>query len=299
MSEYSAQRASLGSVWPLQWGARTHIMAILNITPDSFSGDGLGTEPDVVTAAIGRARQAISDGAHVLDVGGVASSAGLSGVSEDLELERVLPVIRALAREVTTPISIDSCRAGVVEAALDAGATIVNSNWGIRSPDGEWNEPLAKVIAARRAPAVLTHNRPAAGTAAGHRDERPGRDPLDLILDELAEEIEYANTVGVQSAQLVIDPGFGQGKTPAEDHMLLADLGRFRQIGLPLLIGGSRKRVVSSIVGVPPAQCDAATTAITALAAAAGVDIVRVHNVRPNSDVARVIDTVHRPQPAR
>lgn len=294
MSGQSAEAGDAGAIWPLRWGARTHIMAILNITPDSFSGDGLSVRRDVVRAAVRRGRQAVRDGADVLDIGGVASAAGLAGVSEDLERERVLPVIRALAGEVAAPISIDSCRAGVVEAALDAGASIVNSNWGLRTPDGEWNEPLAKVIAARGAPAVLTHNRSAEQAAAMAVAEEASADPLAAIEDEVRQAIGYALKSGIQRAQIAIDPGFGQGKSLAQDRLMLSSLSRFRDIGLPLLIGASRKRVVGSILDVPPAERDGGTAAVTALAAAARVDVIRVHNVRLNSDVARVIDAFTR-----
>jgi dihydropteroate synthase len=294
LSEQPADNAYSGNSWPVAFGPRTHIMAIFNITPDSFSGDGLATERDVVAASIQRAHSAVQAGADILDVGGVASAAGLAGVCEEMELGRVLPVIRALAGEVGVPISIDSCRATVVEAALDAGASIVNSNWGMRTPDGDWNEPLAKVIAARRAPAVLAHNGPARkpATLAGNDQDQPGADPLVPIEQELAAAIDYAAEVGIHRSQLVIDPGIGQGKTLEQDWLILRDLGRFRAFGLPLLIGASRKLAVGSILGVPPEARDGGTAAVTALAAIAKVDVVRVHNVGLNSDVARVINAL-------
>lgn len=288
-------------IWPLRWGLRTHIMAILNITPDSFSGDGLGNEEDVVAAALAHAEQAVRDGAHILDVGGVASSAGFTAVSEEQEFDRIVPVVEQISmlpivKERGVPISVDSCRAQVVEAALENGAQIVNSTWGMRSPDGNgWNEPLAKVISARRAPLVLTHNRTgdtaAHDLASGCDDER---DLVGAIVTELQADIAFGREWGISADQVVIDPGFGQGKTQEEDHLLLGALPSLCQLGYPVLIGASRKRVVGSILGQPPRQCDGGTAAVTALAAKAGVDIVRVHNVRLNADVARVADAVTR-----
>jgi dihydropteroate synthase len=288
-------------VWPLRWGFRTHIMAILNITPDSFSGDGLGNEEDVVAAALARAERAVRNGAHILDVGGVSTSAGFAAVSEDEEIDRILPVIEQISmlpivKERAVPISVDSCRAQVVEAALDKGAQIVNSNWGMRSPDGQgWNEALAKVISARRIPLVLTHNRPGSvadrGLAPSCRDDD---DLIGAIVTELQADIAFAREWGVRADQVVIDPGFGQGKTQQEDRLLLSALPQLCQLGYPVLIGASRKGVVGSILGRPPEQCDNGTAAVTALAATAGVAIVRVHNVRLNAEVARVVDAVAR-----
>lgn len=288
-------------VWPLRWGFRTHIMAILNITPDSFSGDGLGNEDDVIAAALARAERAVRNGAHILDVGGVSTSVGFAAVSEDEELDRILPVIEQISKlpivkERGVPISVDSCRAQVVEAALDRGAQIVNSNWGMRSPDGDgWNEALAKVVSARGMPLVLTHNRPGSiASSATTSQSEDDSDLIEAILTELQADIAFAREWGIRADQVVIDPGFGQGKTQDEDHLLLGALPLLCQIGYPVLIGASRKGVVGSILGRPPEQCDNGTAAVTALAATAGVDIVRVHNVRLNAEVARVVDAVAR-----
>jgi dihydropteroate synthase len=287
--------------WLLRWGFCTHIMAILNITPDSFSGDGLNNEKDVVGAAVTRAEQAVQNGAHILDVGGVSTSAGFETVSEEEEIGRILPVVEQISmlpivRDRGVSISVDSCRPRVVEAALDTGAQIVNSTWGMRSPDGEgWNEGLAKVVSARRSPFVLTHNRPggiAASDITSTGDDE--LDPIGAIIKELQADVDFALEWNIRPDQIVIDPGFGQGKTEKEDRLLLGALPRLCQLGYPVLIGASRKHVVGSILDQPPEQCDGGTAAVTALAAKAGVAIVRVHNVRLNAEVARVVDAVLR-----
>lgn len=283
--------------WPLKWGSRTHIMAIINVTPNSFSGDGLTIEEDMLSAVVRKGREAAADGAHVLDVGGVASYPGAPPVTEETEHDRVLPVIKALVSEVGLPISIDSYRPGVVAAALDAGATIVNSYWGMHTPEGSWNASLAALVAERRAPIILAHNRKARAVvgdigpyvADAHYDNL-----LRDIQDDLNASVDYAIRHRITRDQLVLDPGLGQGKTPEQNLLILRHLDSFRAMGLPLMIGASRKSFIGYVLGGPPQARDGGTAAITAIAAYCRVDIVRVHNVRLNVEAARMVDALVR-----
>lgn len=272
-------------------------MAIINITPNSFSGDGLSNKKNVVSAALRQARRAVEDGAHILDVGGVPTFPGAPAVTEDQELDRVIPVIKALSHALDIPISIDSCTSRVVAIALDMGATIVNSCWGMRTPEGNWNEPLAELIAQRRTPVILAHNRNARVAVSefgSHYIEVQYDDLIADVMRELTEAIDYAIDFGITREQLIIDPGLGLGKTPEQNLLILRHLDAFRAFDLPLLIGASRKSFIGAVLGGPPHARDAGTAAITALAALHRVDIVRVHNVRLNSDVARMVDTLTR-----
>lgn len=280
-----------------QWGSKTHIMAIVNITPNSFSGDGLSNKKNVISAALRRARRAVEDGAHILDVGGVPAFPGAPPVTEDQELNRVIPVIKALSHSLDIPISIDSYSPQVVTVALDSGAAIVNSCWGMRTPEGNWNEPLAELVARRQVPVILAHNRNghvAVSEFGPHYSEVQYDDLMADVIRELTEAVDYAIGSGITRKQLIIDPGLGLGKTPEQNLFILRHLDAFRAFGLPLLIGASRKSFIGAVLGGPPNSRDAGTAAITALAALHRVDIVRVHSVRLNSDVARMVDALTR-----
>ncbi len=279
------------------WGTRTYIMAILNITPDSFSGDGLANATDVVGAAVYQARQAAAEGADILDVGGEPTFPGAPGVSVEQEQARVLPVIQALAGQVALPISVDSYRAATVAAALDAGAHMVNSIWGLRHPDGTWNEALAQLVATRNVPLVLMHNRHARAAVDAAGSHYPDVAYTDLIADmlhELQMQVDYAVARGISREQLIIDPGIGFGKTPAQNMMIVRRLDELQRLALPILVGASRKSFIGRVLDVPAAQRDGGTAAVTALAIQRGADIMRVHNVHLNMHVARMSDALVR-----
>jgi dihydropteroate synthase len=282
----------------LEWGARTYLMAIINVTPDSFSADGLAQPgADVAAAALEQARRAAAEGADLLDIGGESTRPGAQPIGVEEELRRVLPALRAIRSEVALPISIDTYHAEVAAAALNTGAQLINDIWGLRTPDGGWNEPLAALVAQRGAPIVLMHNRraqPTLGTLGGHYQAVEYADLLGEIIADLHERVAFAESRGIPRARIIADPGLGFGKTPAQNLELMRRLSELRSLSLPLLVGASRKSFIGLPLGLPPGERDEGTAATTALAIAAGADIVRVHNVKLNLRAARISDAILR-----
>jgi dihydropteroate synthase len=257
-------------------------MGIVNVTPDSFSGDGLlaGDPGEAVAAAVARAVRMADEGADLLDVGGESSRPGHHPVEAAEEVARVVPVVRAIRAALPAmPISIDTIKPTVASAALDAGADLVNDVWGVAEDDS-----LARVAAERAVPLVLMHNRAEARYV----------NLVPEVIADLQRAIERALRAGVAWDRLVVDPGFGFGKTPAHNLVLLRELGTLRLLGRPVLLGTSRKSTLGKVLDLPPAERLEATLATTALGIAAGVDIVRVHDVGPNVRVARVADAIIR-----
>jgi dihydropteroate synthase len=270
------------------WGARTYVMGILNLSPDSFYGDAL---PDVA-AALAQARAFAAAGADVLDVGGESTRPGAPPVPAEAELARVLPVLRALRASVSLPLSIDTYKAAVAEAALAAGAVLVNDATGLRG-----DPALAAVAAAHGTALVVTHNRPAAASAGPlgtHHASVEYADLLGDILRDLRATVAQAEAAGLPPAQILVDPGIGFGKTREQNLALLARLGELRALGRPLLLGTSRKSVIGLTLGLPPDQREEGTAATVALGIRAGADVVRVHDVRSMTLVARLADAVER-----
>ena len=263
------------------WGTRTFVMGILNVTPDSFSGDGLlaaGDEP--VAAALELARRMRDDGADLLDVGGASTRPGHASVDVDDEIARVVPVIRTLRETLPEmPLSVDTTQPAVAAAALDAGAHLVNDVWGVADHDG-----VARVAAERSAPLVLMHNRAEASYTS----------LMAEIVADLQRALERAVRAGVPWEHLIVDPGFGFGKTPAHNLALLRGLPLLRALGRPVLLGTSRKSTLGKVLNLPPQERVEATVATTVLGIAAGVDLVRVHDVRENVRAARMADAVVR-----
>ena len=268
-----------------RWGDRTYVMGIVNVTPDSFSGDGLiARDGDPVAAAVELGQAMVADGADLLDVGGESSRPGHAAVSAGEELRRAVPVIAALHRALPeTPLSIDTVKPTVAEAALDAGASLVNDVWAV-GPD----DSLARLAAERGVPLVVMHN----------RAEAAYTNLLAEILADLEQAVERALRAGVPWEAIIVDPGFGFGKTAEHNLALLRDLDALRVLGRPILLGTSRKSTLGRVLDLPPDQRVEATLATTALGIAAGVDIVRVHDVRPNVRAARMADAIVRRRPA-
>ena len=261
-------------------GRRAWIMGILNVTPDSFSGDGLLDAVDPVAAALDRACRMVADGADIIDVGGASSRPGHAPIPPAEEIGRVVPVIRALAGELPeTVVSIDTTSPMVASAALDAGAHMLNDIWGVAD-----DPAMVRVAAERGAPIVLMHNRAAARY----------RNLLPEVVADLQRALDRALDAGVPWDHLVVDPGFGFGKTPDHNVALLAGLAALRVLGRPILLGTSRKSTLGKLLDLPPEQRVEATAATTALGIAAGADIVRVHDVRENARTARVADAILR-----
>jgi dihydropteroate synthase len=258
-------------------------MGVLNVTPDSFSGDGLLTDDDPVASAVALGRAMVEDGADILDVGGESTRPGHEAVDAATERERVVPVVAALRRaNPDIPISVDTAKADVAAAALDAGANLVNDVAAV-SPDDD----LLGLAADRQVPVVLMHD----------RAEARYTNLIAEVIADLQAAIERAMRAGVAWDRLIVDPGFGFGKTPEHNVALLRELAALRLLGRPVLLGTSRKSTLGRILDLPPDQRVEATVATTVLAVAAGLDLVRVHDVRPNVRAARLADAVVRGWP--
>jgi dihydropteroate synthase len=256
-------------------------MGVLNVTPDSFSGDGLlAAGPDPVAAAVELGGGMVADGADLLDVGGASSRPGHAPVNPTEEAGRVVPVIEALvAASPDVPVSIDTTSPVVAAAALDAGACLLNDVWGVAD-----DRAMVSLAAARGVPIVLMHN----------RAEARYRNLVGEVLADLQRAIERALDAGVPWDNLLVDPGFGFGKTPDHNVALLANLGALAVLGRPVLLGTSRKSTLGKLLDLPADQRLEATLATTAIAIPAGVDVVRVHDVRENVRAARIADAVVR-----
>jgi dihydropteroate synthase len=269
----------------LALGERTMIMGVINVTPDSFSDGGqlLDTQ-----RAIEAGVQMVADGADLLDVGGESTRPGADPLAEHEERRRVLPVIEGLSARVPVPISIDTYKPAVAEAALRAGASIVNDISGLRyEPD------LAGVVASNRAIIVLMHTR---GRSRDMYREADYHDVVDEVLDELRESVAYAAGAGIPADRVIVDPGLGFAKEASHTYEALARLDEFSGLGRPLLVGPSRKRFLARALGgdVPASGRDWATAAAVTAAALAGAHIVRVHAVREMAQVARVSDEIRK-----
>ena len=278
------------------WGAKTYIQGIINVTPDSFSGDGLGQAGDLlVERAVAQARRFADEGADCLDVGGHSTRPGHGLLPIAEEIDRVVPVIEALAGAVDLPISVDTFRAEVARAAVEAGAHAVNDVWGLR-----FDPTIADVAAEFAVPLMLMHSRlavdyldrfavPPAGAAYDH---------VDIIRDithELTWSLQTAQTAGMPRWLLIADPGIGFGKDLAQNLVLIDRLGELRSLGYPLLFGPSRKGFIGKTLGgLPPEERLEGTLAACVLAIDRGVDILRVHDVKAVARAARMADAVVR-----
>ncbi len=279
----------------LAWGRQTYVMGIINVTPDSFSGDGVMNDTDWVKRAVEQGIRFAEEGAHLLDVGGESTRPGAAPVEANEEMRRVLPVIRALASAVNIPISIDTYKADVAAAALDAGAQLVNDVWGLRM-----DPALAGLCAQRGAPVVLMHNRSHPRDAA--QEARLGgryvgtiyNDLLADVISELQHSINLAKAAGIPDEHIIIDPGIGFGKTVEQNLSLLNNLDKLKALGYPILLGPSNKSFIGYTLNLPPDDRLEGTAAAAAISIVRGADIVRAHQVKAISRVARMADAIVR-----
>ncbi len=258
------------------WGRRTYIMGIVNVTPDSFSGDGLAYD---VAAAVNLAIDMRRDGADIIDVGGESTRPGFQAIPVEEEVRRTVPVIQKLVGELDIPISIDTYKAEVALAALAAGAHLVNDVHGFRR-----DPQVARAAAEFGVPAVAMHN-------------QRGRDFHDVIGDVttgLLESLRIARERGLPEERVIVDPGFNFGWTEEQALEMLRRLGELRALGRPILIGTSRKSTIGLVLGLPVEERLEGTAATVALSIASGADIVRVHDVREMARVARMADAIVR-----
>ncbi len=280
------------------WGSRTYLMGILNVTSDSFSGDGLLAPSRPEDAALEKARRFLDAGADLLDVGGESTRPGAQTVSAEEELGRVIPVIASLAKEFPeATISIDTYKAIVAEEALKAGARIINDVWGFRA-----DPQIASVAANHGVPAILMHNRskPANAQVLENLGGRyVGMEYGNLLEDvkrELLESVKIARAAGLPDEKIILDPGIGFGKTVEQNLELLNRLDEIRALGFPVLLGPSRKSFIGYTLNLPPDQRIEGTAAAVSVGIVRGADIVRVHDVEIMARVARMTDAIARPR---
>ncbi len=281
----------------LAWGSRTYIMGILNLTPDSFSGDGLlkKTGELDLDGVLSMARDFVAQGADILDIGGESTRPGAQVVNAAQELDRVLPVIRKLSENLDVILSIDTYKASVADAALQAGAHLVNDVWGFHA------DPVLAAVAARHhIPVILMHNR-SSWANAEIKERLGGRYvgiPYDNLLEdvkrELLESVAIARTAGIPDDQIIIDPGIGFGKSVEQNLELLDRLPEIRLLGYPVLLGPSRKSFIGYTLDLPPDQRLEGTAAAVAIGVTRGADIIRVHDVPFMVRVARMADAIVR-----
>jgi dihydropteroate synthase len=266
----------------LELGAQTLVMGIINLTPDSFSGDGLGGDAD---AALAQALSFIEAGCDIVDVGGQSTRPGSAAVSVDEELERVLPVVELLADESDAVISIDTNKPEVARLATAAGAGLVNDVNGLRDPE------MIDAIGASGAAACVMHMK---GTPETMQQEAVYDDLIGEIYGFLSAQVEAAEEAGLPRDRLLVDPGFGFGKTPRHNLELLRRLRELRSLGCGVLIGTSRKSTIGQVLDLPADQRVMGTAATCAIAIANGADVIRVHDVPEMVQVARMSDAIVR-----
>jgi len=264
----------------MRFGERTYVMGIVNVTPDSFSGDGLLSAGSPVPTAVTRAEQMVAEGADIIDVGGESTRPGHGPVDVVAELERVVAVVAAIrSRLPGVPISIDTSKPAVASAALEAGADIINDVAAVTR-----QAALAPVAAAHGVPYILMHGR-----------ARPDyHDVVAEVVADLAGALGRAEELGCVRESLIVDPGIGFGKTAQQNLVLLGGLSALRALGRPILLGTSRKSTIGAVLELPVDQRLEGTLATTALGIAAGADIVRVHDVAANVRTARMSDAIIR-----
>jgi dihydropteroate synthase len=260
----------------LEWGKRTYVMGIVNATPDSFSGDGLGFD---VQAALEQALRFEAEGADIIDVGGESTRPGYTIVDADEEIRRVVPVIQLLASRLTIPISVDTYKYAVAREALAAGAAMINDVWGLKQ-----DAALADLAAKEGVPIILMHNQK--GTSY--------TDLVPEVMTSLQISLGQALEAGVPYGNVILDPGLGFGKAPEHNLEILRRLQEFKRLDMPILVGTSRKSAIGLVLDLPVEQRLEGTAATVALSIANGSDIVRVHDVKAMTRVSRMSDAIVR-----
>lgn len=271
----------------LQWGNRTYVMGILNVSPDSFSGDGAID----IGSAVAQACRFEEEGADILDIGGESTRPGFSSVTVEEEIRRVVPVIALLSKRISIPISVDTSKYGVALQALAAGAVILNDQWGLKT------EPrLAELAARNNVPLILMSNqRDIGGYDAGTgRDTANYPDVMAEVIACLRKSIAMAEQAGIKRENIIIDPGIGFGKTWQQDIEIIRRLRELQVLGQPILVGTSRKSLIKMVLNLPANQRIEGTAATIAVGIANGADIVRVHDVKQMARVCKMTDAIVR-----
>ena len=262
-----------------RWGERTYVMGICNLSPDSFSGDGLGSD---IKAAVAQAKRMVAEGADIIDVGGESTRPGTEPASiEDIddELRLVIPVIERLASEISVPLSIDTYKSVVASRAVKAGAAMINDIWGLKR-----DPRVAQVAAEAGVPVILMSN----------QRDAPCPDIMPEIISDLGRSISLAMKAGVPEQNIIIDPGIGFGKSPEQNLEIIHCLAELKSLGRPILLGSSRKSMIGLVLNLPPEQRLEGTAATLAIGIANGADMVRVHDVKQMVRVCRMSDAIIR-----
>lgn len=263
-----------------RWGEKTYIMGICNLSPDSFSGDGIGND---IEKTVAQAKRMVAEGADIIDVGGESTRPGTEPMDiTDIrgELDLVIPAIEALAAELTVPISVDTYKADVAVEALKAGAAVINDIWGLKRDPG-----LAQVAAEAGVPIILMANERDAPSRVGI---------MAKVMADLEYGIRTAMEAGVTPDNIIVDPGIGFGKTLEQNLELVNRLAELKKLGKPVLLGTSRKSMIGTVLDRPPDRRLEGNLAVTAIGIANGADIVRVHDVRETALVCRMSDAILR-----
>ena len=269
------------------WGERTYVMGIINLSPESFSGDGIAD----LEVAVAQAHRFISEGADILDIGGESTRPGWPSVSVEEEINRVVPVIERLASEIPVPLSIDTCKSEVASRALEAGAAMLNDQWGLKR-----DRRLAELAAENGVPIVMMSNQRDKGgyDTGARRDTAYYEDVMAEVTSSLRNSLELALSLNVPRENIILDPGIGFGKTWQQDLEIIRRLGELKELGRPVLIGPSRKSLIKMVLDLPANERVEGTAATVAIGIANGADIVRVHDVRQMVRVCRMSDAIVR-----
>lgn len=257
-------------------GERTYIMGILNATPDSFSDGGKYNE---VENAVKHARKLVEEGADIIDVGGESTRPGASYVSEKEEIERVVPIIKAIKKELDVVISIDTYKSKTAEAAIKAGADIINDVWGFKK-----DNDMANVAAKYNVPCILMHN----------REDKIYNNLMEDVLDDLRISINFALEAGVKNENIILDPGIGFAKTYEENLIVMNNVNRLKELGYPVLLGTSRKSMIGLTLNLPSDERVEGTLSTTVIGIMKGCDFIRVHDVLENKRAAVMTDKILR-----
>ena len=252
----------------------TYVMGILNVTPDSFSDGGKYSSLD---AALKRAEEMMKEGAAILDIGGESTRPGYTKISDAEEMERIIPVIEAVKKELEIPVSVDTYKSAVAKAAIEAGADLINDIWGLKS-----DPYMAKVIADSKVACCLMHN----------RENTDYNNFVSDLLKDLRESVDLALKAGIRDDKIILDPGVGFAKSYEQNLLSLKHLSRLQQLGYPILLGTSRKSVIGLSLDLPKDERLEGTLATTALAVNSGCSFVRVHDVKANVRVVRMMEAI-------
>jgi dihydropteroate synthase len=259
-----------------KWGERTFVMGVVNLSPDSFSGDGLST----IDAAVEQAKYFVAEGADIIDIGGESTRPNSQPITPDEEAKRIVPVIERLSSELNVPISVDSYKYEVVKRAICAGADIINDVWGLKQ-----EMRLAELAAEHNIPIVLTSNQ---------RDKLCTGDIMTEIITNLKHSITICKDSGVANENIIVDPGIGFGKTLEQNLEIIRRLSELKVLGKPIMLGTSRKSFIGLTLDLPAEERLEGTAATNAIGIAKGADIIRVHDVKFMSRVAKMSDAVIR-----